>query len=226
VRACITNDKVAGFKAHDSVVISLAVHPSDPLLLSSAIDNHIKLWNWEANWKCIRKFKAHSDHVEKVVFNPRDGNLFASVGLDNTLKIWKASSPLPVTTLDCHEHQISVDYFHPGGDRQYIVTGSLSGIARIWDVKTNTCIREINGLPPIYSRTAGVLDSLPDCPLLVTTLQGNVVSVYNFDTDGYENSIDFKLGNVCNIAYIKAIKSVAIGFNGGIALMEINHEGL
>lgn len=221
VRACVTNDEVKKFKAHDNVIISLAVHPSDPLLLSSSIDHYIKLWNWEANWKCIRRLKAHSGNVEKVMFNPMDSNSFASVGLE--VKIWKTSSPLPVTILDCHQQdQLTVDYFHPGGDRQYMVTGSLSGNARIWDLKTNTCIRQINALQSGYSRNVGVLDCFADRQLLITTLEGNVISVYNFNTDGHENSIDFKLGMVCNFAYIKDIKSVAIGFNGGIAMMEIN----
>ncbi|KAM0909156.1 hypothetical protein ACQ4PT_014977 [Festuca glaucescens] len=221
VYACETNHEVKKLKAHDGVVISLAVHPTDPLLLSSSTDRHIKLWNWEANWKCIRKLKAHSGNVEKVVFDPRDSQFFASVGIDNTIKIWRTSSPLPVSILNCRESQLTVDYFHPGGDRQYIVTGSVSGKVRIWDVKTNTCIRQINGLQVYPGRCVGVLDCFPDCPLLVTTLEGNITSVYNFDTDSYENSIDFKLGNVCNFANVKGIKSVAIGFHEGIALIEI-----
>ncbi|KAM0846951.1 hypothetical protein ACQ4PT_055337 [Festuca glaucescens] len=183
VYACETNHEVKKLKAHDGVVISLAVHPTDPLLLSSSTDRHIKLWNWEANWKCIRKLKAHSGNVEKVVFDPRDSQFFASVGIDNTIKIWRTSSPLPVSILNCRESQLTVDYFHPGGDRQYIVTGSVSGKVRIWDVKTNTCIRQINGLQVYPGRCVGVLDCFPDCPLLVTTLEGNITSVYNFDTD-------------------------------------------
>ncbi|KAF7077195.1 hypothetical protein CFC21_081772 [Triticum aestivum] len=220
VHSFAMNDEVTKFKGHDGVVISLVVHPSDPLVVSSSVDRHIKLWNWEAGWRCVRKLKAHLNNVEKVVFNPWDSNCLASVGMDNMLKIWKISSPLPVTVLDCDEHQLTVDYFHPGGDRQYIVTGSVSGKARIWDVKTNTCIRQISGLQTDNSRCVGVVR--PDCPLLVMTLQGNVTSLYNFDTDCYENSIDFKLGDVLNFAYAEGIKSVVIGFFGGIAMMKIN----
>ncbi|KAM0910169.1 hypothetical protein ACQ4PT_014319 [Festuca glaucescens] len=182
VRACDTTDEVTKFQAHNDVVISLAAHPSDPLLVSSSVD-HIKLWNWEQNWKCIRKLKAHSGYVEKAVFNPKDDNIFASVGYDTNLKIWKTSSPLAATVLDCREIQLTLDYFHPGGDRQYIVTGSATGKARIWDVKTNTCIRQINELEN-NCRCVGVLNCFPDRELLLTSLEGNVISVYNFDTDG------------------------------------------
>uniref|UniRef100_A0A8R7VLH8 Uncharacterized protein n=1 Tax=Triticum urartu TaxID=4572 RepID=A0A8R7VLH8_TRIUA len=140
---------------HDGAVISLVVHPSDPLVVSSSVDRHIKLWNWEAGWRCVRKLKAHLNNVEKI-----------------------------------------------------------------WDVKTNTCIRQISGLQTDNSRCVGVVR--PDCPLLVMTLQGNVTSLYNFDTDCYENSIDFKLGDVLNFAYAEGIKSVVIGFFGGIAMMKIN----
>ncbi|KAM0910168.1 hypothetical protein ACQ4PT_014319 [Festuca glaucescens] len=220
VRACDTTDEVTKFQAHNDVVISLAAHPSDPLLVSSSVD-HIKLWNWEQNWKCIRKLKAHSGYVEKAVFNPKDDNIFASVGYDTNLKIWKTSSPLAATVLDCREIQLTLDYFHPGGDRQYIVTGSATGKARIWDVKTNTCIRQINELEN-NCRCVGVLNCFPDRELLLTSLEGNVISVYNFDTDGYEYSIDFKLGQIRNFSYVKGMKSVAIGFSGGIAIMEVD----
>uniref|UniRef100_A0A453MV57 Uncharacterized protein n=2 Tax=Aegilops tauschii subsp. strangulata TaxID=200361 RepID=A0A453MV57_AEGTS len=132
VHSFAMNDEVTKFKGHDGAVISLVVHPSDPLVVSSSVDRHIKLWNWKAGWRCVRKLKAHLNNVEKVLFNPWDSNCLASVGNDNMLKIWKISSPLPVTILDCDEHQLTVDYFHPGGDRQYIVTGSVSGKARVY----------------------------------------------------------------------------------------------
>ncbi|KAM3393612.1 hypothetical protein ACQJBY_014380 [Aegilops geniculata] len=72
----------------DGAVKSLAVHPSQPLVLS-ACGRLIKLWNWETGWTCIRTFEeAHSDHVSEVKFNLQDaGNTFASASWDRTVKV-------------------------------------------------------------------------------------------------------------------------------------------
>ncbi|CAD6257359.1 unnamed protein product [Miscanthus lutarioriparius] len=42
-----TEEEVTNFEAHDSNITSLAVHPTDPLVLSSSEDRLIKLWDWE-----------------------------------------------------------------------------------------------------------------------------------------------------------------------------------
>lgn len=87
MRACVTNAEVTKFKAHGNVVISLAVHASDPLLVSSGIDHRIKIWNWEDNWKCVRTLRADSVQVEKVMFDPMNSNVFASIGLNGIVKV-------------------------------------------------------------------------------------------------------------------------------------------
>jgi coatomer subunit beta' len=72
---------------HGSLTNSLAVHPSEPFLLSASNDSTIRLWNWEKKWDCIRTF-THSAGVLQAMFNPFDGsNTFASVSMDCTVKV-------------------------------------------------------------------------------------------------------------------------------------------
>ncbi|OEL24219.1 hypothetical protein BAE44_0014762 [Dichanthelium oligosanthes] len=59
-------------------VDSLAVHPTDPLLLTaSMLDRSIKLWDWAQGWICTRVFD-NRDEVGHLEFGPRDTNTFAS----------------------------------------------------------------------------------------------------------------------------------------------------
>jgi coatomer subunit beta' len=82
-----TTYKHKKFQAHVSYVNSLAVHPTEPFVLSSSDDHLIKLWNWE-NEECIRTFQAHSKEVESVKFNPlTTSNTFASASRDGTIKV-------------------------------------------------------------------------------------------------------------------------------------------
>jgi WD40 repeat protein len=66
----------------------MAVHPTCPFLLSASNnDNVIKLWDWDQRWVCTRKFLGHPSGVESFRFNPRDINMFASVGIDGSAKV-------------------------------------------------------------------------------------------------------------------------------------------
>lgn len=79
--ACSKMNKVRTFEAHPHISVdSLAVHPTDPLLLSSSReDTRIKLWNWDQGWVCTRIFEGRTWGVRHLAFNPMDINSFASV---------------------------------------------------------------------------------------------------------------------------------------------------
>lgn len=52
-----TLEKVTTFEAHPDYIRCLAVHPTQPLLLSGSDDMTIRLWDWEKNWKCAQVTK-------------------------------------------------------------------------------------------------------------------------------------------------------------------------
>uniref|UniRef100_A0ACD5TY81 Uncharacterized protein n=1 Tax=Avena sativa TaxID=4498 RepID=A0ACD5TY81_AVESA len=223
VLSSTTMDEITQFKAHSGWVESLAIHPSRPFVLSASDDSLIKLWNWESGWSCIQTFKAHSRNVQQVKFNPLEGSTFASASKDGTAKIWSFSSPIAIATLDCDgDGQICVDYFSPGGDRQYVVTGSDNGIARIWDLRTKRCIQELEGLQNMSGINVGVINGIQGNPILLTSSHEYAISLRNYNTYGYESTMDFKLDRVRGgFAYIKAIKSLVIGFDDGFAIVEM-----
>ena len=85
---------VTRFRAYcHKSVDSLAVHPTEPYLLSlSAFDRKIKLWDWSKGWEKIKEFdvkpiSTYEDGVRSVKFNPRDTNSFACVLYDKTVKV-------------------------------------------------------------------------------------------------------------------------------------------
>jgi coatomer subunit beta' len=81
-------EKLQNFRGHADRVTSLAVHPSEPLVLSASRDKLIKLWNSEAGWQCIRTFEGHSRSVCQVKFNPQTAeNTFASISGDSMIKV-------------------------------------------------------------------------------------------------------------------------------------------
>lgn len=222
-------EEVKKFKAHNGWIQALAVHPSLPLLVSGGChEGLVKLWDWEKGWTCLRTFKAHREKVEALQFNPQNdaaGRVtFASAAPDGKAMIWDIKLIPPIATLDCQLEQLmDLDYFLPGGNEQYIITGSVSGNTRIWDLRTHKCLRVIKGTS---IGSAGcrvrVVYRHPDPPLLIRTFQDESLGLCNSTTFRYTDSINFGLEKSRNIVYVKGIRSVVIGFTKGLAILELN----
>lgn len=94
------DDRLTGFmrfKAEEGRVhaLVLAVHPTLPYLLSSSTSNLIKLWNWDQQWMCTRKFSNSSStdifSTRRMIFNPKDANSFASLDNNGEINVWRHS---------------------------------------------------------------------------------------------------------------------------------------
>jgi coatomer subunit beta' len=48
-----THEKVTAYEAHSDYIRSIAVHATQPYVLTSSDDMLIKLWDWEKGWKNI-----------------------------------------------------------------------------------------------------------------------------------------------------------------------------
>uniref|UniRef100_A0ACD5ZEI1 Uncharacterized protein n=2 Tax=Avena sativa TaxID=4498 RepID=A0ACD5ZEI1_AVESA len=231
-------DKVKKFHAHTGAVTSLAVHPSEPFVLSASSDKLIKLWDWENKWNRIQIFKGHKDIVEQVVFNPRKSSTFASVSVDRTVLIWDIYNNDPITKISLKgvdrdyfqgwKRGYAVDYFPTSDDCQSLIAVSRTGRLYIWDLQAETIVKSLTGLKtPYYDHrkfrvcNVGVVDSLLDRPMLATASQDNGIRMYDYLVQSYQTKLYFGLGDVHHITYIKEINSVVIAFEEALAIMEI-----
>ena len=133
-----TLERLASFEAHSDYVRCIAVHPSQPFILTSSDDMTIKLWNWDKAWACQQVYEGHTHYVMQIVVNPKDNNTFASASLDRTVKVWQlGGSTTPNFTLEGHEKGVNcVDYYH-GGDKPYLISGADDRLVKIWDYQVH-----------------------------------------------------------------------------------------
>lgn len=73
-------------------MVSLAIHPTCPYLLSACEDGVIKLWDWDIGWACSRVvchlFPGKTIRGRVLVkFNPKDTNTFTSHDQHGLLKV-------------------------------------------------------------------------------------------------------------------------------------------
>ncbi|CAO2152343.1 unnamed protein product [Urochloa humidicola] len=220
VCSCDESQDAMSFEAHNGQIMSLAVHPIKPNVLSSSSgDNIIKLWQWDqywefenGSWECTITFEGHSDKVSQVVFYNKDSS-FASASWDGTVKIWNLSSDVYNTTLNGHSDRLlCVDYI-TGADCQHLITGSKDGTAQIWDLETNRCREYLQG----HANHISAVYSHHENHKLITGSLDGTVRIWDSNTFRLENIIALNLGAVSDVGYIEELQRIVVGCHQGIA---------
>ncbi|XP_045087080.1 uncharacterized protein [Aegilops tauschii subsp. strangulata] len=213
-------EKITSFKAHNLGVRSLAIHPTQPYVLSGS-RARIRLWDWD--WKCIRTFEEHWGYVCGVTFNPEDPNSFVSFTdslKDHTIQVWSLDSTKYKYSLSGHSHNVRCLDFFTCDSRKYLVTGSLDKTAKIWDMQKNECARTL----PHRSAVLSVV-SHPNPPVLIAGTEDGHVYLWC--------SVNFRLKRVLNIhgrerveglACLAGSRRVAVAHNDALSVIEIGDE--
>ncbi|PNT63875.1 uncharacterized protein LOC100845829 isoform X1 [Brachypodium distachyon] len=210
------------FDAHDSGITSLAVHPTQTVVLSFSHDDHlIKLWDWEKDWECTRTFQGHTNRVTQITFNPNGADSFTSVSRDGKVKIWSVHSDgsSPITFDGDDQGLLCVDYF-TRRNRQHLITGCMDGTAKIWDLEMDIlegCVHKLEG----HEGRVTAVNLHPELPLLITGSLDGTVRLWDSTTYKLENIIGFNLGAVYGFGFIKGLRRLVVGCHQGIAMMEI-----
>ncbi|KAL6868108.1 hypothetical protein ACP4OV_014953 [Aristida adscensionis] len=221
VYSYVTMKRVQSFKALSNQITSLAIHPTEPYVLSASYDHVIKLWDRGYGWKSTRKYGEHSSSVMQVVFNPKDAKAFASVSKDKTVKIWGFDSPQAITLAGHTSDVRCLDYFTRGDHKQYLITGSDDGTAKIWDLQKKKCHKTLKG----HANRVSAVCSHPDLPILMTGSRDGTVRLWNSNSFRLEGILNFGLRKVHALACMKGSRRVVIGHSNGVAITEIDYDG-
>jgi coatomer subunit beta' len=210
-------EKVKEFEAHTDFIRFVAVHPTLPYVLSASDDNLIKLWDWEKDWACTRVFAGHSHYVMGVAFEPKNANIFASASLDCSVKVWDLGSPNPSFTLEAHSKGVNCVDFFTSGDKTYLITGSDDFTVKVWDYETRVCVQTLEG----HTHNITAVCVHPEAPIIVTGSEDATLRVWNATTFRLEKTLNYELGRVWTIGYMKCSPQIAIGCDEGMVMAKV-----
>lgn len=216
-----TGEKVVQFEAHPDYIRTIAVHPTQPFVITAGDDMTIKLWNWDQNWRNQQTFEGHVNYIMSLAFNPKDPNTFASACLDRTVKIWSLGSSVPNFTLEAHETKgvNYVDYF-PSSDKPYLITASDDRSIKVWDYQTKSTVATL------VDHTNNVSFAIvhPELPVIISGSEDNTIKIWNANTYKLEQTLNYGLKRAWCAAVRKGSNVAALGFDEGYLLVQLGKE--
>ncbi|KAJ5320100.1 hypothetical protein PENANT_c025G04376 [Penicillium antarcticum] len=216
-----TSEKITSFEAHPDYIRSIAVHPTQPFVLTASDDMTIKLWDWEKGWKCVQVFEGHSHYVMGMAINPKDTNTFASACLDRTVKIWNLGSPHANFTLEAHETKgvNHVDYY-PQADKPYLLTTSDDKTVKVWDYTTKALIATLEG----HTSNVSFACYHPELPVIISGSEDGTVKIWHANTYRLEQSLSYGLERAWCVSYQRGRQGIAMGFDDGAVVVKMGRE--
>ncbi|XP_028320988.1 coatomer subunit beta'-like isoform X2 [Gouania willdenowi] len=215
-----TLERVHMFEAHADYIRCIAVHPTQPYILTSSDDMLIKLWDWEKKWVCSQVFEGHSHYVMQIVINPKDNNQFASASLDRTIKVWQLGSRTPNFTLEGHEKGVNCIDYYSGGDKPYLISGADDRLVKIWDYQNKTCVQTLEG----HAQNVTAVNFHPELPIILSGSEDGTVRVWHTSTYRLENTLNYSMERVWCICSQQGSNSVAVGFDEGSIFLMLGRE--
>jgi len=137
---------------------------------------------------------GNEEPVEGAAYSP-DGTLIATVGMDDTLRLWDARTGRQRRVLTDHDRTVSGVAFSPDGT--LLATSSWDGTARIWDVRSGTCLRTLEG----HGKEVEAVAFAPDGRTVATAGDDRTVRIWDTDSGQVLRTLEGHEDNVYGLAY-------------------------
>jgi WD40 repeat protein len=121
------------FRGHASAVVALAYSSNGAQLVSGSTDGTVKLWDRESG-RDLETFPGYSTHIKSGLAYSPNGMFVAAAMEDHSIAIFDVESERQTRFLRGHTGDVYDLAYNPDGQR--LVSASLDGTARIWDMTT------------------------------------------------------------------------------------------
>ncbi|MCT7959873.1 WD40 repeat domain-containing protein [Laspinema sp. D1] len=179
---------IATLRGHVWAVCAVIFHPQDGSLISSSLDGTIKIWNPEqeqlihtlvgpSGWLSPAQSWFSRDVEVYSLAMSSDGEILASGGTEDVIKIWRWCDRQLQQTLKGHSDTIQAIAIAPDG--KTLASGGRDHTIRIWDLSTGKTLQTLG-----HSDTVNSLAFSPDGQTLISGSQDKTIKIWRCFPDG------------------------------------------
>ena len=179
---------IATLRGHVWAVQSVIFHPQDGSIISSSLDGTIKIWNPEQGeliqtlvgpdgWLSPAQAWFSQDLEVYSLAMSSDGEILASGGKEDVIKIWRWRDRQLQQTLKGHSDTIQAIAIAPDG--KTLASGGRDHTLRIWDLSTGKTLQTLG-----HSDTVNSLAFSPDGQTLISGSQDKTIKIWRWFPDG------------------------------------------
>jgi len=141
------------FVGHTKAITSIKYFPNTAhLLLSSSLDNKVKIWEMYKDRRCVMTYSGHKQGVRDIDFN-RDGDKFVSASYDKYMKLWDVETGQCVQRFTNNKMAYCVK-FNPDLERSNMFLSGMSNKKILcWDCRSGEIVQE-------YDRHLGAVNTI------------------------------------------------------------------
>jgi WD40 repeat protein/serine/threonine protein kinase len=188
-------------------VLSAAFSPDGRWVASASQDGIIKVWDAHSGQERLQ-FRAHENHVRRVVFRP-DGRRLASASWDGTVKVWEAETGQSIYALKGPQTHVDSVTFSPDG-RLLAAGGGIpgqSGEVKVWDAASGQELLTLGG----HTRSVNDVAFSPDGKVLASAGGDATVRVWDSQTGREKLVFRGHSGHVSKVAFSPDGRRMASG---------------
>lgn len=228
----------SGF-THENGITSATFDVTGNLVLTTSWDKTARIWNLATRElmlelpKGSKGFDGHDGPVRSAAFSP-DGKLVVTASAEKA-RIWRIDGPCRTAdcetppdreargrsallrTLQGHRMQVMTASFDRSGQR--VVTASLDGTVRIWDVSTGDTLQILHG-PKVVSGNRASAALSPDGRQVVIAFDHNWA--YLWDIDVQAEPLPCLPRQVTSVAASRDDRRIAAAFDGTVSIFDVS----
>lgn len=128
------------FTQHTKAVFSTVVNPVKRQFYAGDADGNLSIWDIDA--RALMLYLPLDCGKIRDIHVSGDGSVFVVCAQDGTVRIFDTDHFNEQITLNAHKDGATAACF-PDGSSDVLVTGGKDAMLRIWDLKAQTCFREV-----------------------------------------------------------------------------------
>ncbi|KAG2482597.1 hypothetical protein HYH03_018481 [Edaphochlamys debaryana] len=149
----------APLPAHSGAVVGAAVDSSNGMMASAGLDGVLRVWDFRRQQ--LRAEVSLGQPASRLALHPGSG--LAAVALaDGSLRLFDVEVPRLVRRFAGHRDRVTG--LHISQDGRWLLSSSMDGTLRVWDIPSAACLQVLRLGAPVTSLSLG-----PSLDLLATT---------------------------------------------------------